>query len=79
MKLEIKLFAYFRDFLPAQSWKDSCVLEMEEGATIGEVLGKFKIPLSMPIIILVNGVQQGSGDVLRPGDVLSIFPPVAGG
>ena len=79
MNLEINLFAYFREFLPRQSGKESCFLEMPEGATIGQVIEKLKIPRSMPIITLVNGIQRESGDILHPGDVLSVFPPVAGG
>jgi molybdopterin converting factor small subunit len=33
----------------------------------------------MPKIILVNGVHGKNDQVLKEGDVVSIFPPVAGG
>jgi len=79
MKIEVKLFANFREFLPPGSDKYSCFLEVEEGTTIGHVLEKLKISPSLPMITLVNGVHRQLTDPLSPGDVLSIFPPVAGG
>lgn len=79
MKLEIKLFANFREFLPPGTEKYTCWLEMEEGTTIGQVLEKLKIPDDIPMITLVNGLHRTFEDRLQPGDVLSVFPPVAGG
>lgn len=79
MRIEVKLFANFRDFLPPGSDKYSCFLEVEEGITIGQILEKLKISPSLPMITLVNGVHRLLTDSLNPGDVLSIFPPVAGG
>jgi len=79
MKLEIKLFANFREFLPPGTHKYTCWLELEEGTTIGQVLEKLKIPDDIPMITLVNGLHRTFEDRLQPGDVLSVFPPVAGG
>ncbi len=79
MKVEVKLFANFREYLPPGSDSYSCWLEVEEENTIGQVLESLKIPLSTPMITLVNGLHRSFEDRLRPGDVLSIFPPVAGG
>ncbi len=79
MKLEIKLFANFREFLPPGTEKYTCWLELEEGTTIAQVLEKLKIPDDIPMITLVNGLHRTFEDRLQPGDVLSVFPPVAGG
>jgi len=79
MKVEVKLYANFREYLPRGSEKYSCTLELEEGTTIGQVLASLKIPESLPMVPLVNGIHREVGDPLQPGDVLSIFPPVAGG
>lgn len=79
MKVEVKLFANFREYLPPGSEKYSCMLELEEGTTIGQVLTKLHIPGSLPLVPLVNGIHQKPDDPLHPGDILSIFPPVAGG
>jgi molybdopterin synthase sulfur carrier subunit len=79
MKVEVKLFANFREYLPPGSEKYSCTLELEEGTTIAQVLARLKIPESQPMVPLVNGIYRQPEDPLQPGDVLSIFPPVAGG
>jgi molybdopterin synthase sulfur carrier subunit len=79
IRVEVKLFANFREYLPPGSDSYSCWVEMEEGTTVGQTLERLKIPLSIPMIALVNGLHRTFEDPLRPGDVLSIFPPVAGG
>ena len=79
MRTEIKLFANFREYLPPGSEKYSCWLDLEDGTTVGQALERLKIPLSDPMITLVNGVHRTHEDSLQPGDVLSVFPPVAGG
>jgi molybdopterin converting factor small subunit len=79
MRIEVKLFANFREFLPPGSEKYSCWLDLEEGGTVSQALEKLKIPDSIPMITLVNGLHRNFEDSLHPGDVLSVFPPVAGG
>ncbi len=79
MNIEVKLFANFREYLPPGSKGYGCNLEIEEGTTIAEVLRRLQIPDSIPLIALVNGLHRSPDDALGAGDVLSIFPPVAGG
>jgi molybdopterin converting factor small subunit len=79
MKVEVKLFANFRDYLPPGSDPYARLLDIEEGTTIQQVLQNLKVPPSMPMVFLVNGVYKPADEVLQPGDVLSVFPPVAGG
>ncbi|MFH1758399.1 MAG: MoaD/ThiS family protein, partial [Pseudomonadota bacterium] len=79
MKVEVKLFANFREYLPPGSDKHACLLDLDEGTTLNHVLEKLKIPTTIPMLLLVNGIHKKGEDVLQPGDVLSVFPPVAGG
>ena len=79
MKVEIKLFANFREFLPPGSKEYSVFLDVEDGTTIRQVLEILQISESIPMLILVNGIHQNFEDLLHSGDVLSLFPPVAGG
>ncbi len=79
MKIEVKLFATFREYLPPGSEGYGCVLDVEDGTTIGRILDRLKIPASVPLIALVNGLHRDRSDAMHAGDVLSIFPPVAGG
>jgi sulfur carrier protein len=79
MEIEVKLFATLRDFLPEGSSRFSCKMEIEEKTRVQDILSKLKIPEEMPKIILVNGIHGKKDQVLKEGDVLSVFPPVAGG
>jgi len=79
MEIEVKLFATLRDYLPKGSDRFSCKLEVDEPARVQDILSRLKIPEEMPKIILVNGVHGKKDQILKDGDVLSVFPPVAGG
>jgi molybdopterin converting factor small subunit len=79
MNIEVKLFANFREFLPPGFRGYSVFLDVEEGTTIGQILEMLKIPESIPMITLVNGIHQKFEDPMHANDVLSLFPPVAGG
>ncbi|MBM4351422.1 MAG: MoaD/ThiS family protein [Deltaproteobacteria bacterium] len=79
MEIEVKLFATLRDYLPKGSGRFSCKMEIDEQTKVQEILTKLNIPEEMPKIILINGVHGKKEQVLKEGDVLSIFPPVAGG
>jgi sulfur-carrier protein len=79
MEIEVKLFATLRDYLPQGSSLFSCRMEIDGQTRVQDILGKLKIPEEMPKIILVNGVHGKRDQVLKEGDILSVFPPVAGG
>jgi sulfur carrier protein len=79
MEIEVKLFATLRDYLPKGSDRFSCKLEVDESARVQDILSRLKIPEEMPKILLVNGVHGKKDQILKDGDVLSVFPPVAGG
>jgi len=52
---------------------------MEEGATVKNLLEKFQIPLDAPKVIFLNGIHARGDEVLKNGDRVGAFPPVAGG
>jgi molybdopterin converting factor small subunit len=79
MEIEVKLFATLRDYLPKGSSQFSCRIEADEKTRIQDILTKLKIPETIPKIILVNGIHAKKDQPLKKGDVLSVFPPVAGG
>lgn len=80
MKIEIRLFARLREKLPPGSPRGRCQLEIAEAVTITDVLARLGIPRAGARIVLVNGEQTRDFDrALRDGDVLSVFPPLAGG
>ncbi len=79
MEIEVKLFATLRDYLPKGSGRFSCKMEIDGQMRVQEILAKLNIPEEIPKIILINGIHGKKEQVLKEGDVLSIFPPVAGG
>jgi len=79
MEIEVKLFATLRDYLPKGSSRFSCKMKMEGSPRVQDILSRLKIPEEIPKIILINGVHAKREQILNDGDVLSIFPPVAGG
>jgi sulfur carrier protein len=79
MKIKLKLFASFREYLPEGNDGYSSVLEVSENTTVDSVLLQMKLPQDIPKIILINGLQKTAAEVLKEGDTLSVFPPIAGG
>lgn len=79
MKIEVKLFANFRDFLPKGSDRFSCTITVNSSERVADVFRKLGLPTDHPKIILINGVHGKENDLLKDGDVLSVFPPIAGG
>jgi molybdopterin converting factor small subunit len=79
MEIEVKLFATLRDYLPKGSSRFSYKMEVDGPTRVQDILSRLKIPEEIPKIILINGVHGKKEQILKDGDVLSIFPPVAGG
>ena len=79
MTVEVRLFATLAQFLPPGSHDGSAVLDVPEAATIDLVTRRLGIPPGLECILLVNGSEAQAGQTLRSGDVIDIFPPLAGG
>ncbi len=83
MTLIVKLYALLGDYLPPGTRGHEMRLEIEPGTTISQVIERLGIPERMAHLVLVDGtyVEPGAraGRVLREGEVLAIWPPVAGG
>ncbi|HJV27303.1 MAG TPA: MoaD/ThiS family protein [Aromatoleum sp.] len=83
MKIGFKLFASLTDHLPADRKGNRVELEVEEGTTIANLIGRFQIPERSAHLVLVNGQfippAQRLMHRLADGDELAIWPPIAGG
>ncbi|MGQ9630401.1 MAG: MoaD/ThiS family protein [bacterium] len=79
MKIEVRLFAGLRKYLPGGSSGKSTTLEVPPGTTLKDIIRQLKIPEDMPRIIMLNGNQAPLDKELKDGDVVSLFPPIAGG
>ena len=84
MKITLKLFATLTDYLPASSRYTNIVeLVVADGATITGVIEPYRLPPALVHLVLVNGKYIAPADrpghTLVEGDVLAIWPPIAGG
>jgi sulfur-carrier protein len=79
MKIELRLYASLAALLPEGCGGSPCDFDAPEGWTVMEVLGWLNIPQDIPKIIFLNGVHAEGQEVLKPGDRLAVFPPIAGG
>ena len=79
MKVEVRLFALLEQYLPVGSRGDGVVLDLPPGTTVGHVVESLKIPHELSCITVVNGHDAPPERVLVAGDVLAMFPPLAGG
>jgi molybdopterin converting factor small subunit len=74
MKVKIKFFALLRQFGP-----DEQVIEFPEGTTVNDVIHSLNIPGTIRLLKIVNGEHRPADHVLKDGDELALFPPIAGG
>ncbi len=80
MKIEVKLYASLGRYMPqAALEKGKDYLEVGEGTTIKALLQNLEVPLETVKLIFLNGIHAKDNEVLKDGDRLGVFPPVAGG
>jgi sulfur carrier protein ThiS len=84
MKITFKLYASLTQYLPADARYDNRVpLDLPEGSTVAQVIEPFGMPEKLVHLVLVNGTyvppEERLSRVLQEGDVLAIWPPIAGG
>ncbi len=83
MKITLKLFATFMPYLPANHEGHEAILELPEAATVSTVIEMTKLPDDKVHLILINGVYVSpdvrATETLSEGDVLALWPAVAGG
>ena len=84
MDITFKLFATLTDYLPPDARRANQVtLNLPGGTTVQQAYAPFGLPDKMVHLVLVNGryiaPEHRATEVLRPGDALAIWPPIAGG
>lgn len=81
--IEFKLFAGLTDYLPAGTKGHSVAIEIPDGTTIHQVIDRFRVPRNKAHLVVCNGVFVHPADrdryQLRKGDVIALWPPIAGG
>jgi molybdopterin converting factor small subunit len=77
--VSVKLFATLRRHYPDLGIGEAMPVEIEDGATVQDLLQQLALPEDQVKIIFVNGIVRETDDELEDGDDLGIFPPVGGG
>ncbi len=83
MKITLKLYASLKQFLPEGARGNEAEVDLAEGASVRSMLDDIGMPAGVYKLVLVNGVfivpEERETRLFIEGDVLAIWPPVAGG
>lgn len=81
MKIEIQFFSYFKDAAGCEQTTE----ELPEGATVHHLMQRIharfpKLAAAARSTLVAVGLEYAPSDQkLKPGDQVSLFPPVQGG
>ena len=83
MQINIEFYASLMKYLPPGKSRFRREVKVDEGLLLDRLIEQFHITPQMAHIVLVNGhfvdVELRGERALVEGDVVSIWPPVAGG
>jgi len=82
MTVTFKLYASLMEHLPPGARGHEVELEVPDGTTPVDLLKAHGVPLAEVHLVLVNGVFVPPSrrlQPLQPGDVMAVWPAVAGG
>jgi molybdopterin converting factor small subunit len=80
MIIEVKLFSSLLHYIPDSERRlDRYRWDVPDGATVEQVLEMLNLPEEEATVLLINGRNVKRENVLKEGDVLHVFPPMAGG
>jgi len=84
VKITFKLYASLTQYLPESARRDNRVeVDIPPQASIAQVIEPYGMPERLVHLVLVNGVYVPPDErltrTLVEGDVLAIWPPIAGG
>ena len=83
IKVTLKLYALLGTYLPPEAHKNVVALDVDDGTTAVDLLQRFNVPQEMCHLVLINGIfvppDTRDTAILKDGDALAVWPPVAGG
>ncbi|MCC6713958.1 MAG: MoaD/ThiS family protein [Gammaproteobacteria bacterium] len=83
MKVKFKLYATLSDFLPSEACDHQIDAEVAAGTTPNQMIDSHGVPRRLAHLVVLNGVYVPPSErdraILRDGDTLAVWPPVAGG
>ena len=77
MKVEVRLYATLRKYGPVH--EGPLMMDLIQGDRLARLMELLGMPPDVEKVILVNGRPGEPNSILNEGDLVVIFPPVAGG
>lgn len=83
-RIRLKLFASLQDYLPLEARATNTLdLDVAAGTTPQDLIERFALPQKSCKLVLVDGAyvmpEERATRVLKEGETLAIWPPIAGG
>ena len=83
IRITLKLFALLSGYLPEGATRNQTELLVPVGSTPMSIISSLRLPIPLCALVIVNGIFVRVADRatrrLVDGDVLAIWPPIAGG
>jgi len=84
MEIELKLFMMFKKYGPPEQKDGRSRMQIESGTRFIDILNAINMPIEEDKIIVINGISHKQCDEvneleIKDGDIVAIFPPIAGG
>jgi sulfur-carrier protein len=79
VRVQVQLFATLAAFLPPDSRDGAAMLDVPDRSTVHDLIERLGLPAELERVMLVNGGDATPDRTLHPGDVVAVFPPLAGG
>lgn len=83
MQVQLELYASLMRHLPANADRHRVRLEVPPGTTVHALFDSCRVPRQQAHLVLRNGVfvhhEERDRLALEEGDVVAVWPPVAGG
>ena len=83
MNITFKLFAGLSEHLPKGACKNAVQLEVSAGCSLNDLIDQHHLPRDHVQLVIVNGFLKSESErdlsILSEGDVIAMWPPIAGG
>ena len=79
MKIEVRVFATLRKYVPELGVGEPKTAELPEGATFEDLREILGLPLEEIKVIMRNGLQTDMDEIIEDGDRIAYVPAVGGG
>ena len=79
MRVEVRVFATLRRYLPELGIGEPKILQVPEGTTLDEIRAQVGLPAEEVRVYMRNNRQAEPDDPAADGDRITFIPAVAGG